>query len=254
MNKRFDVYVTTDDDELINRENVWHFYAYFAENAAQALQEFINAAEIKDNPSRILDQWHNPVSSMGIKHFGQIMDALKLLIDYYKLATEHYYYEAFIINGREINFEHGDTDATLLNNLHQFVNILPYLNNRHYMLSKKRYDEEKYHRYSFEELQHLDQTLSKIILPTFIWFANHSIFSPKSFGRIYNYPRPLNYERSSYCSSKQWDTALTAMVKSWEWLKNRKPTQSNSEWEEVPDEVYYGLHLFAEYLPEMQND
>ena len=243
-----------DSEKLICRENVWHFYAYFAENAAQALHEFINAAEITDNPSRFLDQWHNPVSSMGIKHFRQIMDALQLLIDYYKLATDHYYYEPFIINGREINFEHGDTDATLLNTLHQFVNILPYLNNRHYVLSKKRYDEEKYHRYSFEELQNLDQTLSKRILPTFVWFANHSIFSPKSFERIYNYPRPLNHERSSYCSSKQWDTALTAMVKSWEWLKNRKPIQSNSEWEDIPNEIYYGLHHFAEYLPEMQND
>lgn len=39
-----------EDEELINRENVWHFYAYFSSIAAQLLSEFLEIADIPDNP------------------------------------------------------------------------------------------------------------------------------------------------------------------------------------------------------------
>lgn len=43
------------------------------------------------------------------------------------------------------------------------------------------------------------------------------------------------------------------MVRAWRWLAEREPTVKDG-WEDVPEDIYYGLHLFAEYLPEMQND
>ena len=44
------------------------------------------------------------------------------------------------------------------------------------------------------------------------------------------------------------------MADAWEWLAAREDISIQGKWETVPDKVYYGLHLFAEYLPEMQND
>ncbi|MDE7433082.1 MAG: leucine-rich repeat domain-containing protein [Lachnospiraceae bacterium] len=51
-----------------------------------------------------------------------------------------------------------------------------------------------------------------------------------------------------------WDKALEVMVESWNWILGRKPEIIDGGWEFVPEKIYYGLHLFAEYLPEMQND
>ena len=44
------------------------------------------------------------------------------------------------------------------------------------------------------------------------------------------------------------------MVGSWDWILEREPSVTDEGWENVPENVFYGLHLFAEYLPEMQND
>ena len=249
-------YTDFDDDseKLINRENVWHFYAYFAGEAAQLLQEFLEIADIPEVSTRFIKVDDHPVEVVGREQFDEIMDAFGLLIDYYKGTTDHYYHESFEYNGREIDFERGDTIVSLLDSLHLFVNILPYLNRRHYVLSKGRYDEIRYHRFSFDELQHLDRTLAKAILPTFVWFAEHSIFSPQYFKRMFNYPKPSNKTDSSFWSYNQWSNALATMVTSWEWLKDRKNDGCKDGWEQVTDEIYYGLHLFAEYLPEMQND
>ncbi len=235
-----------EDDELINRENVWHFYAYFSSIAAQLLREFLEIADIPDNPrGMVIDVI--PTVATGKKNFKKMMDSLHMLIKYYRDGELRYY-------GKLINFENGDMIHSLTDGLHQLMNILPYLNSRHYSLSQERYDEIKYHRYSYDELNNLDRTLAKIIFPTFLWFANHSIFSPRYFKSIYNYSRPRDYKQSAYNCHDQWHKALDAMVKSWEWLKDRKVTQHTDDWEDIPDKVYYGLHLFAEYLPEMQND
>lgn len=247
MNNRFNVYVTTDDDELINRENVWHFYAYFASEATCILQEFLELCDIPEKSPVKCFEVTSPSMSIGMDGFDKIKEALEMLIDYFEKG-------GLILNGQEINLEWGDPVRSLTESLHLFMNLLPYLNLRHYDLSKDRYDDEKYHSYSFEELQHLDQTLARRIFPTFRWFANHTIFSPQYFKRMFNYPRPTNYKSSQFISYKQWDKALEPMVEAWQWLRDRKPSKQKVEWEDIPDEVYYGLHLFAEYLPEMQND
>lgn len=44
------------------------------------------------------------------------------------------------------------------------------------------------------------------------------------------------------------------MAEACEWLASRENVVASDKWETVPDKVYYGLHLFAEYLPDMQND
>lgn len=251
----FDNLYVNVGDELINRENVWHFYAYFADEAAQILHEFMAVADITDDSVKGSMRFgDHPVKVMGKKQFSEIMGSLGILVDYYKQVTEYYDCRTATYKGREINFEHGDIIVSLLNDLHLFVNILPYLNERHYMLSQEKYEAESYHKYSFEELLNLDHSLAKRILPTFTWFAEHSIFCPKHLDRLFTFPRQRISESEEYNGFNRWRNALFTMVNAWEWLKNRKTSKKSGEWEDVPDEIYYGLHLFAEYLPEMQND
>ena len=249
LNNRFDACTTTDDGELINREDVWHFYAYFAREAAGILHEFLDICDLPDDSHiRIWTLQDTPPSeSVGQEGFDAVMDALGMLIDYFDKG-------GLVLNGQEINLEWGDPVRSLTEGLHLFINVLPYLNQWHYDLSRERYDEEKYHRYSFEELQHLDQTLAIRILPTFTWFADHSIFTPKYFERMYDYPKPMNHKSTMSSCFGYWHEALGSMLKSWQWLRDRKPNNQKVKWEDIPDEIYYGLHLFAEYLPEMQND
>lgn len=248
-NNRFSTYVpSVDGKEMINRENVWHFYAYFASEAASLIQEFVEICDITEKTYMdIMTHNYPPSERIGREGFNNIMKTLAMLIDYYKHGE-------LIMNGQEINFEHGDTILSLTEGLHLLMNVLPYLNLRHFTISKERYEEIRYHLYSFEELQHLDRTLAIMILPTFTWFATHSIFSPQYFHRMYNYPHPNYIDTSTIGSFAHWNQALEAMVEAWEWLKERRQTTVQTEWEDVPDEIYYGLHLFAEYLPEMQND
>lgn len=243
-----------ESEEIINREDVWHFYAYFAGNAFQLLREFLEVADIINESEGDIRFGDHPVKAVGMKQFKGIVDAFELLIDYYKQITDHYEHEGFVYQSREIDFERGDTIVSLLDSLHLFVNILPYLNKRHYALSKELYDERRYHRFTFEELENLDRTLAKTILPTFVWFANHSIFCPKQLSRLYTYPKPNGSNSFNYNCHEQWGRYLTSMVDAWEWIRDRKVSIINDKWEDVPDEIYYGLHLFAEYLPEMQND
>lgn len=250
MNKRIDNYDANDDDELINREDIWHFYAYFAEESAGILHEFLEICDIPKESSDLLKYMLPgipPSESFGSNAFDAIMKAFAMLIEHFKKGS-------LILNGQEINLEWGDSVRSLTEGLHLFMNVLPYLNLRHYDLSKERYDQKKYHNYSFEELQHLGRTLAKRIFPTFSWFASHTIFTPKYFVRMYEYPRPINHKSTLLTSSRQWHKALKSMLKSWHWLKDCAPKDQKVELEDIPDDIYYGLHLFAEYLPEMRND
>lgn len=233
----------SNDCETFDRADIWFFYAYFAEIAKSLLSDFMDVAEIKPGScGNLMSYFHNPPhQSVGRKDFDKIDKAFGMLIDYYKNGGLKY-------RGRKINFEHGDTIKGLTDALHLFVNILPYLNDRHYSLSKERHDGLKYKASSFRELCNLDRTLAKAIYPTLSIFANLSVFYPRYFQRMYVYPIREWYNHD------EWDRALDTMVSAWKWLTERRPSVDEVGWEEVPRDVYYGLHLFAEYLPEMQND
>lgn len=60
--------------------------------------------------------------------------------------------------------------------------------------------------------------------------------------------------QKEYEPGDKWRKTLDIMADAWEWFAAREDISIQGKWETVPDKVYYGLHLFAEYLPEMQND
>lgn len=237
------------DDEIVDRRNVWHFYYFAATTIVALLEDFRNVAELNVTDRPHLFNHSMPEENVSADDFDKIISAINLLVRYYDE-------EGLFYDGKELNFERGDRITELTDALHLFVNLLPYLNDRHFTMSEERYDNAPNGRHcGFDELRNLDKTIARCIFPTLQAFAALSVFNPRYFKRMYYaYPMPDSVRTENYNFCNQWDKALDAMVKSWRWILERKPAIIDGGWEDVPEKIYYGLHLFAEYLPEMQNN
>ena len=142
----------------------------------------------------------------------------------------------------------------LTTDLHMLMNVLPYLNERHYKLSKYEYENYPGVMWcSFDDIRNLDRSLAKRIAPVLRDFSQCSQFPPADFSRMYSYPKAIPFKQKEYVRT-EWRKALGIMAYAWDWLAKRDCNCQTCKWEPVPDEVYYGLHLFAEYLPEMQQN
>lgn len=237
------------DDELVDRINVWEFYYFVAATIVPLLEDFLDVVEFKSSDRFHAGDSNQPEKYISTDDFDNMISAIDLLIRYNNEG-------GVVYEGREINFEHGDTIAELTNALNRFANLLPYLNDRHFYMSEDRYEDAPNGRHcSFDELCNLDKTIASRIFNTLRVFAANSLFPPPNFERGF-YPNPDTGSSHKGNSSlrDEWDKALEAMVESWRWILERKPIVTDSGYEEVPDIIYYGLHLFAEYLPEMQNN
>lgn len=106
---------------------------------------------------------------------------------------------------------------------------------------------------SLEDMRNLDRTLAKRIAPVLREFSQCSQFPAAYFTKMYSYPKANPFEQEEFEQCTEWRKALSLMADAWEWLSSRDNVVISDKWETVPDKVYYGLHLFAEYLPEMQN-
>lgn len=237
------------DDEIVDRRNVWEFYYFVATTIVALLEDFRDVAELNITDRPHLFNHSMPEENVSADDFDKIISAINLLVRYYDE-------EGLFYDGKELNFERGDRITELTDALHLFANLLPYLNNRHFTMSEERYeDAPNGRRCSFDELCNLDKTIARRIFPTLQAFAALSIFTPRYFDNMYfGYPLPDSARTDDYSFVSNWDRVLEAMVESWGWILERKPSIIEGGWEDVPEKIYYGLHLFAEYLPEMQND
>ena len=237
------------DDELVDRCNVWVFYYFAAATIVPLLEDFLDVAELKAVKGHPRVVRELPEDAIGFEAFENMISSINLLVRYNSEGGLKY-------RGRKINFESGDRITELTRALHLFANLLPYLNDRHCAMSEERWEDAPNGRHcSFDELCNLDKTIARRILPTLQAFASLSIFTPRHFHNMYvGYPLPDSARTKDYNLCNEWDKTLEAMVESWNWILERKPEIIDGGWEDVPEKIYYGLHLFAEYLPEMQND
>lgn len=111
--------------------------------------------------------------------------------------------------------------------LHGLATYLPFLN-------------EEYIKIKEDRLVQTSSLIAKRILPALQDFANCTQFPPNYFGQIYP-----NLEDEC----KQWDAVLQEMIYAFTYLA-APPDKSNKE---AIRRMQIGLHLFAEYLPEMYN-
>ena len=237
------------DDELVDRINVWEFYYFAAATIVPLLEDFMDVAEFMAYDKPRLVGCSLPEEYVTPDDFGNMISAISLLVRYNNEG-------GLVYEGRDIDFERGDSIAELTNALHQFANLLPYLNDRHFTMSEERYDDAPAGKHcSFDELCNLDKTIARRIFNTLQVFAAYSLFPPPNFERrFYSCPVPDTSLTKDCVLRDEWNKAIEAMVESWRWILERKPVVTDNGCENVPEEIYYGLHLFAEYLPEMQND
>lgn len=237
------------DDELVDRINVWDFYYFAAATIVPLLEDFRDVAAFKITKSRSIFANRPPEEWISTTEFSDMISSINLLVRYFNEG-------ALVYKGREIDFARGDNIADLSNALHLFANCLPYLNDRHFKISEERYGDAPTGRHcDFDELCNLDKTIARRIFPTLQTFAAASIFPPKYFNHMYDsYAIPDSSRLRNNIGWDKWKEALETMVESWKWILERKPEVTPEGLENVPENIYYGLHLFAEYLPEMQND
>lgn len=225
--------------DINDRRNIWHFNYFAAKNIRGFLQSFAAVAKIPDhaeyNPGKI----QAPTEYFSRKDIYEIDILLTSLIEYW-----------------EDDDCFSNEDGNLLTyDLHKLVNVLPYLNERHYNLSRYEYENYPGEMWcSFDSLRNLDHTLANRIAPVLRDFSQCSQFPPSYFSRMYSFPKSKPFMQKDYESCTEWRKVLSIMAEAWEWLASRSNVVVSDKWETVPDKVYYGLHLFAEYLPEMQND
>lgn len=218
-----------------DRRNIWHFYYFAAKNLLGFLQSFNAVADLPQTAQYNPLKNQVPTEYFSRKDIYDIDTSLRYLIEYFEddgcFSTE---------------------DTNLLNvELHQLMNVLPYLNERHYKLSRYEYENFPGEMWcSFDDLRTFDKALAKRIASVLRDFSVCSQFPPTYFTKMYSYPKAHPF--SGACT--EWRKALAIMAEAWEWLASRNNVIVSDKWESVPDKVYYGLHLFAEYLPEMQND
>lgn len=242
--------MTMVDDELVDFIDVWAFYYFAAVSIVPLLKDFMDVAEFKVKGRSYLFNSRLPEEYIGVTDFRNMISAINLLVRYFNEG-------GLVQECRDINFDRGDTIVELTNALHLFANLLPYLNDRHFHMSEERYEDAPNGRHcSFAELCNLDKTIARRILPTLETFATFCYLSaPRYFRRMFDaYPIPDSVCIKEFDFSTEWGKALKAMVESWRWILERKPTVTGNGHEEVPERIYYGLHLFAEYLPEMHSD
>lgn len=217
--------------DVNDRRNVWHFYYFVAKNIMGHLQSFTWVANIpkrvKLNPLKN----HTPAECFSLDCVCDVNLSLRKLIEYFEeedyMSTE-------------------DVDM-LKSSLHALMNVVPYLNDRHFNLSRYEYENYPAEMWcSFDDIRNLDRSLAKRIAPVMRRFAQCSRFPPPYFSNMFSSPT------ANPCA--EWRKALGIMADAWDWLAKRDCGFETCRWEPVPDEVYYGLHLFAEYLPEMQNN
>lgn len=135
-------------EEDIFRPNVWQFYAYFAGKAIGVLDEFMEVADIEEKIGRYRKySGVEPSKAIVRKDFKTFVRAFQKLIDFRNKVEDGDY--------TRINFWRGDVIGWLADALHQLVNILPYLNDRHFTLSEERYAAAS-RQYSLDELRNLD--------------------------------------------------------------------------------------------------
>lgn len=120
-----------------------------------------------------------------------------------------------------------ETCVQMLIGLHHFADCLPFMN-------------KDYVEVDDEACAQANRLITQRILPALKDFACRTQFPPDYFCRIYT-------DIEDQC--KHWDTALQEMIFAFEYLANPPKVHKKNDIKRMQT----GLHLFAEYLPEMYN-
>ena len=135
--------------------------------------------------------------------------------------------------------EERDLMGKVIWGLHKIVSFLPWLNMSNFPVVKELSDDNTQQSgFSIKELSFPNKLIADTILPVLKTFTKVAVNNPGFFYRCYT-----SNERN-----RQWVWTMSKMVAAFEWLSTNYNCTENDE---IPDEVVFGLHAFAEFLIEM---
>lgn len=168
--------------------------------------------------------------------------------DYYNLSEKKVrnllgslkQYRNFFESGDDMtDNEESELVGKVIWSLHKIVSFLPWLNISNFPVDKELSDDNTQQSgFSIQELSFPNKLIADRILPVLRTFAEVAVNNPGFFYRCY-----ASNERD-----RQWDWTKSKMVVAFEWLSTNYNCTENDE---IPDEVVFGLHTFAEFLIEM---
>lgn len=213
-----------------DRRNVWDFSYYSITVLYYILSDYFNLIKIPKEET---------------KH--QLLP--QLLNDDYKNISEKIIWELLGCLKQYRNFFESEDDMTgdeeriftekLIWSLHKIVSLLPWLNPANFSSVKELSDDITLQSgFSIEELSFPNKIIADMILPVLRTYTAVAINNPVFFYRCYT-----SNERG-----KQWDWTMSKMVAAFEWLSANYKCAGNNE---IPDEIVFGFHAFAEFLIEM---
>ena len=213
-----------------DRRNIWDFSYYAVTVLYYILSDYSNLIEIPEEETKY--NLHPQLFNDGYKNISkkivrELLGSLKQYRDFFESDEDI------------TDDEERELMGKVIWSLHKIVSFLPWLNLSNFPIVKELSDDNTQQSgFSTEELSFPNKLIVDMILPVLRVYAEVAVNSPGYFYRYY-----ASNERD-----RQWDWTMSKMVEAFEWLSaNYNCTQDD----EIPNEVVFGLHAFAEFLIEM---
>lgn len=212
-----------------DRRNVWDFSYYAITVFYYILSDYFSLIKIPEEETKynLLPQLFNyDYKNISERIVHELLGSLRQYRDFFESEEDRT----------------DDKESELMRNvswsLHKIVSFLPWLNMSTFPLVKVSDDNTLQSGFSIQELSFPNKLIADMILSVLRTYVEVSVNNPGYFYRYY-----ASNERD-----RQWDWTMSKMVAAFEWLSNN---DNCTEDDEIPNEVVFGLHAFAEFLIEM---
>lgn len=212
-----------------DRRNVWDFSYYAVTVFDYILSDYFSLIKIPEEETKynLLPQpFNDDYKYISERIVQELLGSLKQYRDFFESEDDRT----------------DDKESELMRNvswsLHKIVSFLPWLNMSNFPLVKVSDDNTLQSGFSIQELSFPNKLIADMILSVLRTYVEVSVNNPGYFYRYYT-----SNERN-----RQWVWTMSKMVAAFEWLSTNYNCTENDE---IPDEVVFGLHAFAEFLIEM---
>ena len=212
-----------------DRRNVWDFSYYAITVFYYILSDYFSLIKIPEEETKytLLPQLFNDdYKNISEKKVRELLGSLKQYRDFFESDEDI------------TDDEERELMGKVIWSLHKIVSFLPWLNLSNFPVVNELSDDTQQSGFSIQELSFPNKLIADTILPVLRTFTKEAVNNPGYFNRYY-----ASNERA-----RQWDWTMSKMVEAFEWLS---ANYNCTEDDEIPNEVVFGLHAFAEFLIEM---
>ena len=213
-----------------DRRNVWDFSYYAITVFYYILSDYFSLIKIPEEETKyklLPHLFNDDYKNISEKKVRELLGCLKLYRNFFESEDDI------------TDDEERELVGKVIWSLHKIVSFLPWLNMSNFPVVKELSDDNTQQSgLSTDELSFPNKLIVDTILPVLRTFTKVAVNNPGFFYRCYT-----SNERN-----RQWDWTMSKMVEAFEWLSTNYNCTGNDE---IPDEVVFGLHAFAEFLIEM---